>query len=398
MIRGAESHVTKLVLPRGGSFGNRVSVKSEIDRPLAIKLQNTAGDVVRIPGSENANTISLNGLEAGEYELVVTSEDHNRYVIATDFDFHEIVTRLNTSASDPADRTNHVLQPTSYAKQRSEVEEISIELPIQIDQLAVNDVSLTNLGIDANVDQDSSVSLQDDQLSLSDGGRKLTIRLDTNELREGVYRLEIGADSTGDEPLVITGNPNNGLFVLKGDWDGNGIVDYDDFSSIGYWFDRQGDSIASAPHYLDLDQSGRVDRSDLSNFQNALGSRIVFPDGTTATSNGIVDSEVVQRAVRSVANPVDSNGDGDATSLDAFRIINALSGGEVEQSAWNPLDTTRDGKVTALDALIVINHLETANRITNPSNIDAELASWPAIEETSDDEDWLDEFTGVLFG
>ena len=398
VIRGLESHVTKLVLPREGSFGNRVSVASEIDRPLAIELHNESGDVVKLPLDEDQNTISLNGLDAGEYDLVVTSEDHNRYVIATDFDLHEIITRLNASAADPANRTNHVSQPTSYARQRSDAQELSIELPIRIDRISAADITLTNLGTDTRVDQAATVSLQDDQLSVQEGGRTLTIQFEPNNLADGVYRLEISSAATRSEPLVITGNANNGLFVLHGDFDGNGSVDFDDFASIGYWFDRLGETVSTAPSYLDLDHSGSIDAIDLVRFQDNLGDVIVFPDGTIPTSGGSVDQELVRRAVRSVVTPADSNGDGDVTSADAFAIINELSRGMPIPGAWDPLDTTRDGTVTALDALVVINHLETTNQRVLPSNIDAEFAIWPASDEARDEDDWLDGFVGILFG
>lgn len=63
--------------------------------------------------------------------------------------------------------------------------------------------------------------------------------------------------------------------------------------------------------------------------------------------------------------PLDTNGDGNVTALDALLGISALSGNQIDASDDFPssllgssrLDANRDGKVTALDALTIIDEL-----------------------------------------
>ncbi len=102
-------------------------------------------------------------------------------------------------------------------------------------------------------------------------------------------------------------------------------------------------------------------------------------------------------------NPLDTNGDGKVTALDALVVINALGRGDIDPNA-SPLrvvqalggmhlDASGDGVISSLDALRVINGLVRLNQ-AGESEAPAAAASWAAsadsvIAALDDDDDDL---------
>ncbi len=62
-------------------------------------------------------------------------------------------------------------------------------------------------------------------------------------------------------------------------------------------------------------------------------------------------------AAQSMANPLDTNGDGIVSPRDVLLVINWLNADSSAASAASSLDTNRDGHISPIDALAVINDL-----------------------------------------
>ena len=173
-------------------------------------------------------------------------------------------------------------------------------------------------------------------------------------LSDGIYRLTISESILPGNPFQWDGSADNRFFVLKGDWDGNGVVNLDDFHVYGYWTDPLTNSV---PLYLDLDDSGTVDRHDLTEFEASYSRFVRFPDGTDRSDLATSQQEL-ESSIASLTDPFDTNGDQKVSGLDALGIINFLSVAEdLPPIPWSPLDLNRDGRISALDALLVINRM-----------------------------------------
>ncbi len=184
-------------------------------------------------------------------------------------------------------------QPTAWIRQRSDLREIVIDLGRSITNPVASDIVLTNLGVDASMDADMVVALRDDQLSLSSNGQQLRITLDANQLPDGVYQLQLLADITGGETFTMTGDATNKFFVLKGDWNGSGGVNIQDFSTFAYWFAQ---ASPPAPAYVDMNASGAVNVQDFSGFAANFGRSIVFPTTPLMQSAG-GEGEMTRREI-----------------------------------------------------------------------------------------------------
>ena len=168
-----------------------------------------------------------------------------------------------------------------------------MDLPITPAAPTAADLVLTNLGVDARPGGDADQvidDLRDDQLVLN--GNKLTINLDANQLPDGVYQLELKSALTGSAPFTLIGSRDNGLFVLKGDWNGSGAVTVLDFATFSYWFSRSVNTNTSvpadqrlAPEYVDLNASGAVTVLDFAPFSNNFSKFLRFP-GDPAGATG----------------------------------------------------------------------------------------------------------------
>ncbi len=308
---------------------------------------------------------------AGTRKVKITVTDDDRGSVSKTFDVvvnEVVVPKIEVVISptgvggrtDPVDRESGP-QPTSFAKQRSELREIVVNLVSSISSAKASGIVLTNLGINPNTDADQVVPLEDAQVKLSSDGKQLRILLDT--LDDGIYKLDLLREITGGETLTIRGDATNKLFVLKADWNGSGGVNIQDFATFAYWF---GMDTKNAPDYVDSNRSGGINIQDFSVYAKNFGKSINL---SGATSELISEKEQMrfieeaqsewQPALRSLVNPTDVNGDGSVTANDALRVINRINVvGHQTLEGWDPTDVTRDGVVTPMDALRVINRLK----------------------------------------
>ncbi len=251
-------------------------------------------------------------------------------------------------------------QPTSWSMQRSDLREIVIKFNAPITNPTASNLVLTNLGVNAPLDPDSVIELRDNQLALSSDGMELRISLDANQLSDGVYQLELSSAITGGSPFTITGNADNGFFVLAGDWNGTGGVNIQDFATFAYWF---GNSVPTAPEYVDVNNSGGLNIQDFSVFAANFAANIVFPDGVAASSSNSGGEGELTSSLRTLLTPTDVNGDGSVTVRDALNVINQVDRNVANgvdaavTDGWSKFDVNRNGRITSLDALVVINQL-----------------------------------------
>ena len=187
--------------------------------------------------------------------------------------------------------------------QRSSLREIVIGLSSAVSNVDVNDVVVTNLGVDADSEVDARVQLQQNQIALSSDGRTLTLSFEEGELNDGVYQLELSSSLTGGDAIIEIGNNTNRFFVLEGDWNGSGAVNIQDFATFAYWF---GQSTPDVPEYVDLNGSGAVNIQDFAFFAANFGRSIVLPaaegeqldDSTPAPTK----TDLTDQAIRSLTS------------------------------------------------------------------------------------------------
>ena len=256
--------------------------------------------------------------------------------------------------ADPPPLPGTTAQPTSWAQQRSSLRQLSTELPVAVTTVTAADVVLTNLGVNLS-DTATTITLRDDQLTVS--GTTLTIDLDADQLSDGRYQLELRSSITGGEDFVIEGSRENGLFVLRGDWNGSGSVTALDFATFRYWFGSESNTAPFAPAYVDTNNSGGVTVLDFAAFRNNFGTGISFPGELASTQLQGEGEGDLDSILPTLLNPLDVNGDGEVTSRDALNVINELrdsSGAEVE---WSRYDANEDQTISARDALVIINRL-----------------------------------------
>ena len=190
---------------------------------------------------------------------------------------------LNAGQVDPPDRPTGPA-PATWASQRSALVNIKVTFsePVFVSPAGVR---LTNLGINAPVDEDVEVFFDSSDFQLE--GSELTINLPF-QMPDGVYQLEllssivsqIGTplDGNGDtnpgDPFVMIGSPENGLYKLNADWSGDGGTTIFDFSTFAYWFSLE---VPTAPRYMDLNGDSGVSIFDFPFFASAFGNTITFP-------------------------------------------------------------------------------------------------------------------------
>jgi len=255
------------------------------------KLQTPAFDPVgsgefllsvnRMLGDELTDTLiaGADGVEADLLQIV----DFGDVQIRFDLDGPQVANvELNAGLADTPDLGSGP-QPTSWANQRSDIRTMQITFSEEVGIVTANQLVLTNLGVNADVDADQVIPLTDGMLSQA--GNVVTIQFDRNQLADGVYKLEIlssvadllgnsldgDGDGLGGDAFEIVGNSSNQLFRLQGDYNGTGGVNVQDGSTLTYWF---GQTVGTAPEYVDVNDSGGVNILDFSayigNFQTAL--------------------------------------------------------------------------------------------------------------------------------
>ncbi len=192
---------------------------------------------------------------------------------------------VNADQIDPPD-LNGAPQPTNWQKQHSDIRSITVTFDEPIIATA-GDLTLTNLGINAPVDEDLTFALSDDHLSIN--GNELTLTFAVQELTNGVYQLDVLAtvtdlagnpldgdgDGLGGDGFTFTGDGTNLFYKLAADFNGDQGVSIFDFSTFAYWF---GSLVPAAPAYADLNDDGGVSIFDFPTFASLFGTNVTFPE------------------------------------------------------------------------------------------------------------------------
>jgi hypothetical protein len=214
---------------------------------------------------------------------------------------------INGAQLDPADLPSGP-QPVSWQIQRSDLRSLVVTFNSDMQAISTADVRLTNLGVDAPVDDDVEVVLQDNQLQTA--GNQLTISFEHDQLPDGVYQIEllptiVSQDGTmldGDRDgaeggaFVMRGDAVNRFHKLTGDWNGDAGTTIFDFPTLSYWFGTLGDTF---PKYLDLNDDGGVSIFDFSLFALAFNDKVVYP---TALQTAVPAQAAIQILVPSPSN------------------------------------------------------------------------------------------------
>jgi hypothetical protein len=195
-----------------------------------------------------------------------------------------VSTQLNSLEVDPVDLPKGS-QPTDWSQQQSQWSSLDITFN-EPTTVSVDDIVLTNLGINASIDADVIVQLDASQLTTT--GDTVRIVFDPAVFEDGVYQLEILAsatdiggspldgngDSVGGDDYSLVGSEANKFYRLLSDFNGDFGVSVFDFSTFSYWF---GVSVPNAPSYADMNRDGGVSVFDFTFFSLNFGTGITFP-------------------------------------------------------------------------------------------------------------------------
>ena len=242
--------------------------------------------------------------------------------------------------------------PTTWAEQRSDWRNVTVEFSETINSITPADIVLTNLGIDADNDADTVVVLTQQQLSTVDN--VLTISIDPFSVPEGVYLIEIQPTVTdvlglsldgdgnglGGDAYSLQGNETNNLYRLTFDQNGDAGVSVFDFSTFSYWF---GTSVPTAPDFVDVSQDGGISVFDFTAFSLNFGVGVIFPvafastlvfgndNGTLGDSDDMPDVEqieptVADRLFDELAAPARRLNDGLLQDIEADNELDDMNG------------------------------------------------------------------------
>jgi hypothetical protein len=280
---------------------------------------------------------------------------------------------------DPADLPLGA-QPSSWSQQRSDLREIVIELNNPISAVASTDLILTNLGMDPLNDPDETIVLRNNQLIVDSDGMRLTLRTDANQLSDGVYQIDLMPRITGGQPYRYRGNTENRFFVLRGDFNGSGGVNIQDFATFSYWF---GNDTSVAPNYVDTNDSGGVNIQDFADYAENFGKSVVLPVVAAGVISNGAEGEQESLFTLPPETAGDIDGDGVVSERDALEIRYELERDALEHSLQ--FDSNHDEKVSSADILFVINRMDPVS-----------LGSSAAESNRHKDTDELLDFDSVL--
>ena len=204
--------------------------------------------------------------------------------------------QINSLESDPADLAKGPA-PSSWQLQRSSVRSLTVRFNEPV-SATPGDFVLTNLGINAPVDNDIAISLIDDHFNFS--GQEIQLEFAAGELEEGIYQLDIldtltdlAGNSLG-EVFSFGGKAADRFYVLPAELNGDEGVSVFDFSTFSYWF---GTAVPTAPEYADLNLDGGVSVFDFTTFSSNFGLGVVYPGQTalqSAKSTAATDDAAVE--------------------------------------------------------------------------------------------------------
>lgn len=303
----------------------------------------------------SVNQITLNtnrSLEivGREYELMEGASEATGEILGQPIDPPTVI--ANAALTD-AFNLSRGPQPTSWRQQASTLQSLTIELGAPIDEILFDQIVWTNLGTSSSATPET-VTLDMSQFTLSESGDQIEISFQPGDLADGRYQLDLGPDVTTGPALQLRGDVDNKLFVLRGDFDGNGHVDARDLDTLAYWYAQ---TIFQAPQYVDLDGSRRIGEGDLAIVRQQAGASLPLPSLSDPLPEFNTE-KAVDSAITSIVDRLDVNGNGRVTPLDALLVINRIVRNTQLPLDWR-FDVNRNGSVTVVDAIFVINYLST---------------------------------------
>ena len=135
-----------------------------------------------------------------------------------------------------------------------------------------------------------------------------------------------------------------------------------------------------------MNRSGIVDSGDFPLFESQFGSFLTLPGFPVPIDADLIDAQELQLALQTVVNPLDVNGNGQVSPLDALNIVNRLAVNESTVLDWR-YDVNRDGIISPRDALRILNEL--ALQQTSPVASSFALRGFAVPDD--DDQDWTAE-------
>jgi hypothetical protein len=208
---------------------------------------------------------------------------------------------FNFGFDDPADLPAKGPQPSSWSNQRSDIFNMQITLNTVVD-IDVADITLTNLGRDADNDADQVIQLDGDNFSINEN--VVTLDFDLDDLTDGVYEIRIDSsvadaagnlldgndDGTAGDDYVFTGDMLNKFYRLKSDFTLDEGVSVFDFTTFSYWF---GTSVPTAPAYADMSGDGGISVFDFTSFSQNFGVGVTYPVAFAATALNIEPDSMI---------------------------------------------------------------------------------------------------------
>ncbi len=242
------------------------------------------GTLVQYNGDYGAMLLQANQQQLELQFINRSGEIIDSHTIVADTSLTVTDVAVNATLLDPAD-LDQGEQPTSWLQQRSAARSIQVTFSKDI-QATNEDLILTNLGINAPLDTDEVIALDEQQVDVQ--GNQLTIHFEAGELSDGIYELTVlptvtdesgsaldgDGDGTGGDAFVLTGKLTNRFFQLTGDWNADGGVSIFDFSTLAYWF---GKATNVAPAYVDLNGDLGISVFDFPLFARKFGDSVTPP-------------------------------------------------------------------------------------------------------------------------
>ncbi|MFT5528346.1 MAG: hypothetical protein ACI9HK_006335, partial [Pirellulaceae bacterium] len=277
---------------------------------------------------------------------------------------------INSDFVDPPNLPGQGPQPTSWMLQRSDLRSLIVTLNFPAD-VELNDLTLTNLGVDADADNDTPIVLAPQHFTASESS--FALRFAENELPKGVYQLSLSgavsdrlgrpldgnADGVAGDDYQLVGNVSNRFHKLEADWNGDQGVSVFDFTTFSYWF---GQSNPDSPAYADLNNDAGVSVFDFTGFSLNFGVGVRYPVGLAAHieeahAANLVETEfdesVINQGEKQFESPVVESPVVETLRLDRQKIVTGLELKPTHQNQATSDDPEQDELLGELETTLL---------------------------------------------
>ena len=198
-------------------------------------------------------------------------------------DRNDVTLRVNQLLVDPPVIDGRPL-PTTWASQRSELRDVTLEYEHSI-RVDLSNVTLTHLGLAPGIDAETTIELRADQFVHEPGSTAFTLLFADDDLVDGSYRIDVRdvtrSNGEGVADYSVSGNSNSKLFVLQGDFNGDGGNSVFDIVPFAYWF---GVPVGpgGAPEYLEMVEDGGISIFDFGVWSGLFNNSVAVTTSPTA--------------------------------------------------------------------------------------------------------------------